>query len=45
MPDSNRHPVVNINRLKRDNADNPAEICKSIRKVLDKCVLGMKKVD
>ena len=36
MPDSNRHPVVNINRLKKDNADDPAEICKSIRTVLDK---------
>ena len=36
MPDSNRHPIVHINRLKRDNADDPAEIRKSIRKVLDK---------
>ena len=36
MPDSNRHPVVNINRLKNDNADDPVEICKSIRTVLEK---------
>ena len=36
MPDLNRHPVVNINRLKKDNADDPVEICKSIRTVLDK---------
>ena len=36
MPDSNRHPIVHINRLNRDNADDPAEICKSIRNVLEK---------
>eukprot|EP00795_Rhopilema_esculentum_P017524 gene17524-9148_t len=36
MPDSNRHPVVNVNRLKRDKADDPVEMSKSIRKILDK---------
>ena len=36
MPDSNRHPVVHINRLKKNNADDPTEVSKSIRKVLDK---------
>ena len=36
MPDSNIHPFVNVNRLKKNKADDPAELSKSIRTVLDK---------
>ena len=40
MPNSNRHPIVNINRLKKNKADDPAELSKSIRTVLDKMRKG-----
>ena len=36
MSDSKRYPVVHINRLKKNIADDPIELSKSIRKVLDK---------
>lgn len=36
MPGSNRHPVVNVNHLQRNKADDPIETSKSIRTVLDK---------
>ena len=36
MPDSNRHPIVHINRLKKNNADDPIDVSTSIRNVLDK---------
>ena len=36
MPDSQKNPVVHVNHLKRDKADQPYRIKPSVVRVLDK---------
>ena len=36
MNDSERHPLVNVNRLKVDKFDNLRELSKSVKRILDK---------
>eukprot|EP00794_Sanderia_malayensis_P010573 gene10573-11695_t len=36
MGNSRRHPVVHVNRLKPDKADNPEKVCEEVVEIMDK---------